>query len=96
MTRANEKLLGGQSFSIRSQNPVRPSLAYGGWKWRTHYWRPSGEGDWTLPLAEEAGLSVYDASYLELAIRLGVTLVSADRKLCEAAKRAGVALMATA
>ena len=50
----------------------------------------------TLPLAVEAGLSVYDASYLELAIRLGVALASADRKLCEAAKRAGVALMAAA
>jgi predicted nucleic acid-binding protein len=50
----------------------------------------------TLPLAEKTELSVYDASYLELAIRLIVPLASADRKLCDAAKRAGVPLIATA
>ena len=50
----------------------------------------------TLPVAEQTGLSVYDASYLELAIRLGAALASADRKLCEAAKRAGVPLIASA
>ena len=50
----------------------------------------------TLPLAEQTGLSVYDASYLELAIRLGVALASADRKLCEAATLAGVALIGAA
>ena len=49
-----------------------------------------------LPLAEETELSVYDAFYLELAIRLNVPLASADRKLCNAAKRAGVSLIATA
>ncbi len=49
----------------------------------------------TLPLAEQTGLSVYDASYLELAIRLRLPLASADHKLCEAAKRAGVPLIAT-
>jgi predicted nucleic acid-binding protein len=50
----------------------------------------------TLPLAEKTELSVYDASYLALAIRLNVPLASADRKLCDAAKRAGVPLIATA
>ena len=50
----------------------------------------------TLPLAEKTQLSVYDASYLELAIRLNVPLASADGKLCDAAKRAGVPLIATA
>ncbi len=49
----------------------------------------------TLPLAEQTGLSVYDASYLELAIRLRLPLASADHKLCEAAERAGVPLIAT-
>jgi predicted nucleic acid-binding protein len=50
----------------------------------------------TLALAEKTELSVYDASYLELAIRLNVPLASADRKLCHAGKRAGVPLIATA
>jgi predicted nucleic acid-binding protein len=50
----------------------------------------------TLPLAEKTELSVHDASYLELAIRLNVPLASADGKLCAAAKRAGVPLITTA
>jgi hypothetical protein len=50
----------------------------------------------TLALAEKTELSVYDASYLELAIRLNVLLASADGKLCHAANRAGVPLIATA
>jgi|ERR1700722_11849070 predicted nucleic acid-binding protein len=49
----------------------------------------------TLPLAEKTELSVYDASYLELAVRLNVPRASGDRKLCHAADRAGV-LIATA
>lgn len=37
-------------------------------------------------------LSSYDAAYLELAIRHDVPLASYDKKLCEAAKGAGVKL----
>lgn len=43
-------------------------------------------------LAAARGLTVYDACYLELALRLGLPLASLDRRLCEVASAAGVAL----
>ena len=42
-------------------------------------------------LARTHGLSVYDASYLELAIRLGVPLVTLDARLRTAASDEGLA-----
>ena len=45
-----------------------------------------------LALARSHGLSSYDATYLELAQRLGAALASFDRKLNEAARASGVAL----
>jgi predicted nucleic acid-binding protein len=47
---------------------------------------------WTeaLPLARAHQLSVYDAGYLELAVRLGLPLASLDEPLLAAAKHAGV------
>ena len=45
-----------------------------------------------LGLAREHGLSSYDASYLELAQRLGAALASFDRQLNRAAGTIGVAL----
>lgn len=51
--------------------------------------------DWlhdVVPLARETGLTVYDASYLELAARFGVPLATLDRRLAAAAARVGVAL----
>jgi predicted nucleic acid-binding protein len=47
----------------------------------------------TLALADAHGLTVYDASYLELAMRLGVPLASLDGDLRAAASAAGVALL---
>ncbi len=46
-----------------------------------------------LPLAREQGLSVYDAAYLEMAIRRGYPLATKDGKLTDAAKRCGVELI---
>ena len=43
-----------------------------------------------LALAQEYQLSTYEASYLDLAMRLGLPLASADAALKGAAKRAGV------
>lgn len=43
-----------------------------------------------FPLAREYGLTAYDASYLELAIRHGVPLATLDGKLRNAAKQTGV------
>jgi predicted nucleic acid-binding protein len=44
----------------------------------------------TLQLARRYKLSAYDASYLELALRLGVPLATLDEELQKAAKKAGV------
>jgi len=45
-------------------------------------------------LAEEHGLTVYDAAYLELAIRIQLPLASKDGDLNKAARRCGVQLLA--
>jgi predicted nucleic acid-binding protein len=50
--------------------------------------RPLGE---LLGLAREQGLSSYDASYLDLAVRTGLPLASVDGPLLKAAARFGVA-----
>jgi predicted nucleic acid-binding protein len=44
----------------------------------------------TLQLARRYKLSSYDASYLELALRLGMPLATLDQDLLKAAKKAGV------
>ena len=44
----------------------------------------------TSELAQEHGLTVYDATYLELALRLKLPLASRDGALRKAAKRCGV------
>lgn len=43
-------------------------------------------------LAERRGLTVYDASYLELALRLSGDLITLDRELADAAAAEGVAV----
>jgi predicted nucleic acid-binding protein len=47
----------------------------------------------TMSLAREHRLTAYDAAYLELAMRLGLPLATADRSLRAAAERAGVLLV---
>ena len=44
----------------------------------------------TLQLARRYKLSAYDASYLELSLRLGLPLATLDEDLQKAAKKAGV------
>ena len=46
--------------------------------------------DTVLTIAEEHGLSVYDAMYLELAIRMQLPLATLDRRLAAAGIAAGV------
>ncbi|MYE24476.1 MAG: type II toxin-antitoxin system VapC family toxin [Gammaproteobacteria bacterium] len=48
----------------------------------------------TFALSIQFGLSAYDAAYLELALRLGGTLATNDRRLRGAARRAGASLFA--
>ncbi len=45
-----------------------------------------------LPMARSLGLSVYDATYLDLASRRGLPLATADEQLARAAHAAGVQL----
>lgn len=47
----------------------------------------------TMELARRHRLSVYDAAYLELSLRSGLPLASADPLLVPAAKKEGVALV---
>ena len=47
-----------------------------------------------LGLARRHELSVYDAAYLELALRRGLPLASLDRRLSQAATASGASLMA--
>ncbi len=46
-----------------------------------------------LALARQHGLTVYDASYLDLAMREGLPLATLDERLAEAARRCGVPLV---
>jgi predicted nucleic acid-binding protein len=41
-------------------------------------------------LAEEYGLSAYDAAYLELALRRGLRLATFDQQMISAARKAGI------
>lgn len=43
-----------------------------------------------LPIAQQFGLSAYDAAYLELALRQGAMLATLDERLATAARRAKV------
>jgi predicted nucleic acid-binding protein len=46
-----------------------------------------------LLLSERHGLTVYDAAYLELAVRKGLALATTDNALLRAAPSEGVVLM---
>jgi predicted nucleic acid-binding protein len=48
--------------------------------------------DGVFSLADRHGLTVYDAAYLDLALREGLPLASLDHALCQAADNSGVAM----
>ena len=50
--------------------------------------------DEVLALARAEGLTTYDASYLELAMRLGVPLATRDKALWQAAEKLGTPVLA--
>jgi predicted nucleic acid-binding protein len=54
---------------------------------RNHTWRK------TLELSDSHQLTVYDATYLELAMRLSLSLATLDEDLRKAAQREGVPLL---
>jgi predicted nucleic acid-binding protein len=45
----------------------------------------------TLSIARVEGLTIYDAAYLELAVRHGAPLLTKDEQLARAARRRGIA-----
>ncbi len=45
-----------------------------------------------IPLGREHGLSAYDAAYLDVAVRTGLALATADGPLEGAARKAGVVI----
>lgn len=47
----------------------------------------------SVSLARKHSLTVYDASYLELALATGATLATFDQKLCAAAQTCGVSVL---
>jgi predicted nucleic acid-binding protein len=47
----------------------------------------------TAGLARQYALTIYDAAYLELAMRRGAALATSDAELARAAKKAGVGLL---
>jgi predicted nucleic acid-binding protein len=51
------------------------------------------DSETVVELAREHALTVYDAAYLELALRLAVPLATLDRALADAAPAAGVELL---
>lgn len=51
-----------------------------------------GADDMVMALSRQYGLSIYDAAYLELALRTGYPLASLDRSLLTAAAEAGVTI----
>jgi len=50
-------------------------------------------GSDTAALARQYSLTIYDAAYLELAMRRGATLATSDHDLIKAAKSAGAAIL---
>ena len=75
--------------SERSGDGSTPDHASG--RGRADQSRP-GLGD-VLFLARAAGLSTYDAAYLDLALRRGLPLATADEYLSQAAQASGVDLV---
>lgn len=63
-----------ESLSALAQLPITVDADTGTYAWTT-----------TLRLAERFGLTLYDATYLELAQRRGLPLATLDKALCEAA-----------
>lgn len=49
----------------------------------------------TLALSREEDLTLYDAAYLELALRLDATLLSSDKAFVAAARRRGLEVVTT-
>ncbi|KJW04351.1 type II toxin-antitoxin system VapC family toxin [Rickettsia argasii] len=47
----------------------------------------------TMDLAVQYGLTLYDASYLELALRCGLPIATLDKSLKQASKAAGVVVL---
>lgn len=63
------------------------------WRIEVDVSTPSAAWEEILEVADEHGLSLYDASYLELALRRGLPLATLDARLRAAAVSAGAAVV---
>ena len=54
---------------------------------------PAADGKALLTLARKHSFSAYDASYLELAKRKGLSIATFDKELVQAARQEGIALV---
>lgn len=70
------------SFAVLAQLPIRTDADTDAHVWTT-----------TLRLAERFGLTIYDATYLELAQRRGLPLATLDKELREAAGTLEIAVL---
>ena len=70
-------------FELLAQLPIVTDI-----ETMTRAWGP------TLALARTHTLTVYDAAYLELAARLGLSLASKDKELLAAARSSGIMVIA--
>ena len=78
---------------IKPQEGVRARRALAGLNPVVDEQGPSTALGKVCDLAAEHGLSVYDAAYLELAVRRGLPLASRDAALNRAARRCGVKVL---
>ena len=84
-------LLVGERRGRITQEASMGGLAYlGGLRLQTD---TEADPDHALDLARIYGLSVYDAMYIELAVRRNLVLATLDHRLAQAASEAGVETM---
>lgn len=64
-------------------------------EWPVNIDRKTSDHAWPdiLPLADKHGLTVYDAAYLELSLRIGAAFASNDKRLIAAARELGVEVL---
>jgi len=85
VTERRKVILPEQSVTIRSRLAALPITIDR--ETSSHAWEA------TLNLARKHGLTLYDSTYLELALRLRLPLASLDRQLCRAASAENVDLL---
>lgn len=90
----NALLAGERRKRIKPADTARSLELLGRLNIRLDAANPQDDLEKLVTLARSFNLSVYDAAYLGLAMREGLPLATLDRALAQAARRAGVSLLA--